>query len=208
MRLSRRARLITVGALCALAGAAAGIAGSAAAPSGKSTPNPREHRFGFFGRMPPGAGMRAFGGPPVHTSAVVPNHANGFDTITGDDGTFQSYSGGVLSITEGTKSATYQVAKLTIPANATVVRNGASAKIIDLAAGDFVHVTQGPQGTFVFALDAAHQQQEKQNEQPGPRGFRGPRRPDGAGPDGPGGGPGGGGPGPAVYQAPGAPSGA
>jgi len=54
---------------------------------------------------------------------VVPNRAgNGFDTITEDQGAFQSLSGDQLTITEGTKTLTYKTVTLTIPSNAIVYR--------------------------------------------------------------------------------------
>jgi hypothetical protein len=151
MRLSRFRRAGAVAAVCALVGAAAGIAGSAAAPSGHKTNNsdaPGE----------PHAGMIRMGGPPIHAELVVPNSAgNGFDTVTMDTGAFKSLSGDQLTITEGTKTATYKVVTLTIPSNATVYRNDAKAQLSDLKDGDTVHVKQGAGGTTVFANDAQHQ---------------------------------------------------
>jgi hypothetical protein len=141
-------RLMKGGAIavaCAIVGAVAGIAGSAAAPAHKA-------------QAPSGTPLRAtLGGPPVHSETVVPNQSNGFDTITMDRGSFRSLSGNQLTITEGTKTATYKVVNLTIPANATVRRNGASAALTDIKAGDEVTVLQTANGTFVNAEDATHQ---------------------------------------------------
>jgi hypothetical protein len=95
-------------------------------------------------------------GPPVHADAVVPNEKGGFDTVTMDRGSFSSLSGDQLTITEGTKSATYKTATLTIPSNATVRRNGEDAKLSDLKAGDEVLVVQSPSRTLVVAHDAQH----------------------------------------------------
>jgi hypothetical protein len=95
-------------------------------------------------------------GPPVHADAVVPNEKGGFDTVTMDRGSFSSLSGDQLTITEGTKSATYKTVTLTIPANATVRRNDENAQLSDLKAGDEVIVVQGPSRTLVLAHDAQH----------------------------------------------------
>jgi hypothetical protein len=95
-------------------------------------------------------------GPPVHADAVVPNNKGGFDTVTMDRGSFSSLSGDQLTITEGTKSATYKTVTITIPSNATVRRNDEKAQLSDLKAGDEVLVVQSPSGTVVAAHDAQH----------------------------------------------------
>jgi hypothetical protein len=95
-------------------------------------------------------------GPPVHADAVVPNEKGGFDTVTMDRGGFSSLSGDQLTITEGTKSATYKTVTLTIPPSATVTRNGEAAKLSDLKSGDTVMVMQSPKDTVVAAYDAQH----------------------------------------------------
>jgi hypothetical protein len=149
----RRFRLVRLGAvvgLCALAGAAAGIAGSAAAPSSKAkkgSTSGREHHLRGFGRH----------GPPVHADAVVLNKAgNGFITQTEDTGKVKSVSGDKLTITEGVGNVTYKDVTLTITSNATILRNFAKAQLSDLKTGDFVHVSQSSEGTFVLASDASH----------------------------------------------------
>jgi hypothetical protein len=147
-----------VGAVCALAGGAIGIAGSSASSSGHPSPlqvvaGPRAAFAGpmlGFGPLLDGAGL------PVHADAVVPNEKGGFDTVTMDRGSFSSLSGEELTITEGTKSATYKTVTLTIPANATVRRNGEDAQLSDLKAGDEVLVVRSPDRTLVAAHDAQH----------------------------------------------------
>ena len=156
MRRSTLVRGALVAGACALVGVVGGIAGSAAAPSnsGQTTTN---------GGQAPGAGHgRHFGflggGPPVHGELVVPNRAgNGFETVTIDSGTVKSVSGDQLTITEGTRSATYKEATVTIPTGAKVMRNFADAELSDLKAGDRVHVSSSPEETVVFAADANHQ---------------------------------------------------
>ena len=168
-RLLAHRRLIAVGAACALAGSAAGIAVSSAATSNNG-PQRHVHRFfGPFGDGPGGPGRPGklgalgVGGRPVHGDFVVPNSAgNGFVTITLDDGKFKSLSGDQLTITEGTQTTTYKTVTLTIPSNATVVRDGQSAKLTDLASGDQVNVIQTPTATHVGAFSANFKQQLKQ----------------------------------------------
>jgi hypothetical protein len=162
MKRSTIVRTSAIGATCALAGAAAGIAGTSAA-----TPSPGEHpglhrwlRLAPLGG--PGIEMAVPGdaaGLPVHSDTVIPNEKGGFDTITMDRGMFSSLSGQKLTITEGTKSATYGSVTLTIPSDATVRRNGETAQLSDIKSGDTVMVMQSPKGTVVDAFDAQHEPQ-------------------------------------------------
>jgi hypothetical protein len=161
MQRSTMVRMGAVGVVCAIAGGAAGIAGSSA--SSPRTAKPAQAGAVLpDGPMLPGGPMRHFklgldaAGPPVHSDTVVPNQKGGFDTITMDRGTFSSLSGDQLTITEGTKTATYKTVTLTIPANATVRRNDATAQLSEIKSGDTVMVAQSPQGTFVDARDAQH----------------------------------------------------
>jgi hypothetical protein len=166
MQKSTIVRTGAVGATCALVGGAIGIAGSSASSSGQpSRPIVRAAGPGIAVAGP----ILGFGpladaeGPPVHSDAVVPNDKRGFDTVTMDRGSFSSLSGDQLTITEGTKHAIYKTVTLTIPANATVRRNGEKAGLSDIKAGDEVLVVQGPNETFVAANDAQHR---------GPLGFK------------------------------------
>jgi hypothetical protein len=157
-------RTAAVGATCALVGAGAGIAGSSA-----STNHPTKGRMGHAARtgvirsgmaMGPAFAIGVPGdaaGPPVHSESVVPNEKGGFDTVTMDRGTFSSLSGEQLTITEGTKSATYKTVTLTIPSDATVYRNGEKAALSDIKSGDTVTVMQSQSGTVVNAFDAEHE---------------------------------------------------
>src|SRR5262249_59484332 len=95
-------------------------------------------------------------GPPVHSENVVPNKTGGFDTVTMDRGSFSSLSGEKLTITEGTKTATYKTLTMTIPSGASVTRNGEAAKLSDLKSGDTVMVAQSPNGTAAAAHDEQH----------------------------------------------------
>jgi hypothetical protein len=150
-------RMGAVGAVCALVGAAAGIAGSSASSS-KPTRN-AVASAAIAGTPGPLLGLAPLAdavGPPVHSDAVVPNEKGGFDTVTMDRGAFSSLSGNQLTITEGTKTATYKTVTLTIPSSATVRRNGEAAKLSDLKSGDTVMVMQSPKATVVAANDAQH----------------------------------------------------
>jgi hypothetical protein len=159
----QRSSLIRAGLVagaCAVVGAAGGIAGSAAAPSKKG--HDAQNTTSTENR-PPGRGPGVFaiaGGPPVHAELVVPNKdRTAFETVTMDNGKFKSLSGDQLTITEGTDSVTYKDVAVTIPSGATVKRNFADAQLSDIKAGDRVHVASSPEGTFVFAVDAQHQDQ-------------------------------------------------
>ena len=159
-------------ALCAALGAGAGIAGSAAAPSttkSKSSSSTRNAR-----PRPPFGPGRA-----VHSDEVVLNKAGtAFITETEDSGTVESVSGDQLTIKESVGSVTYKTVTLTIPSNATVRRNFATASLGDLKAGDRVHVSQSSDGTNVFANDSSHQPRG------GPGGGRGHGGPGGPPPPG------------------------
>ncbi len=96
-----------------------------------------------------------FGGPPIHSEMVVPTRSgDSFETITQDSGKLQSVSGSQLTISEGTKQATYKTVTLDIPADAKVIRNGKSVDLSELQQGDQVHVSQSPENSFVFAADS------------------------------------------------------
>lgn len=152
MRSTRLGRIAVVGALCATVGAGAGIAGSSAAT--KSSSSSSHARAAH--RAP---GLR--GGPPVHAEAVVLDKAGtDFITVTEDNGTVKSVSGDQLTITEsarkGSTTVTYKDVTLTIPSGATIKRNGDTASLSDLKAGDHVHVASSSDGTFVDAFDSSH----------------------------------------------------
>jgi hypothetical protein len=148
MKHVKSTRTVVVAALCVALGAAGGIAtGSAATSKAKKAGS------GALRGGPPG-------GRAVHEDAVVLNKAGtAFITATEDSGTVVSVSGDQLTIKEGTKSVTYKTVTLTIQSGATVKRNGSTAQLSDLKAGDRVHVTQSSDGTTVFADDGTHRPQ-------------------------------------------------
>ena len=144
-------KAVAVVGACAVLGATAGIAGSAAAPSSQESSSATSET--------PGTHADRFGrGRGVHSASVMLNKAGtAFQAATKDEGTFKSLDADNLTITEGIKDVTYKDDTLTIPADAKVLRNFKNAKLTDLAAGDRVEVEQSQEGTFVFAMDAAHE---------------------------------------------------
>ena len=175
MRRNKLPQLGIVIVVCALVGALAGIAGSAAAPSkssSKKSANGKALHFaprhGFRGMGGPGFGP---GGPAVHAEAVVPNKAgNGFTTVTSDAGTIKSINGNDVTIDESVGTLHYKDTTVTIPSDATVIRDHAKASVSDLKQGDFIRVVSSSDGTFVMAEDAAFRKAERQRFG-GPGGF-------------------------------------
>lgn len=155
MTLGTRTRALLIAGTCAAVGAGGGIVGSMAAPSKHRTSTAKASRAA------PGPPMRGFrhGGPghgAVHAEEVVLNRAGtGFITETEDSGKVKTVSGGDVTITEGTDTVAYKDVTITIPDGAKIVRDGASATVADLKAGDFVHVSRSSDGAFVFAADAS-----------------------------------------------------
>jgi hypothetical protein len=156
MKLSNRMRAGIALVACAAVGAAGGIAGSAAAPS-KTKAKSSTAAGTYPGDRPGERGHRGGpGGRAVHSEEVVLNKAGtAFITQTEDNGKIKSVSGADVTITEAIGSVTYKDVTVSLPAGATIVRNGKTATVGDLKAGDFVHVSQSSDGTFVFAGDAS-----------------------------------------------------
>jgi len=173
----RLTKTIVIGALCATIAAAAGIASGAASSGSK------KHRTTNNSSTTPGPlGIRKvlFGGPPVHSESVVLNQAGtAWITMTEDNGKVASVSGDQLTITEGTDKVPYKTVTLTIPSDATIIRNGQKASLSDFKAGDFVHVSQSSDGTLVIGGDMTQVRKFKGGPGPGFH-FKG-------GPGGPGG---------------------
>jgi hypothetical protein len=151
------ARLLAVGVVCASAGAGAGAIASASAsgPPGPGAPaGPRAHhpRAGRSGRAHPRMWARGPGRlrAAVHGSLVVP-YRGGFATVTFDRGSVKSLSGQELTITEGTRRATYATLTLAIPTGAIVRDNGRRASLGSLQPGERVVVVRGPAATRVIA---------------------------------------------------------
>jgi hypothetical protein len=187
MKFSNRMRAGIALAACAAVGAAGGIAGSAAAPSKTKTKS--STAAGTYPSDPAGKGPGHRGGPhggpggpggAVHSEEVVLNKAGtAFITETEDNGKVKSVSGSDVTITEAIGTVTYKDVTVTLPAGAKIERNGKTAAVGDLKAGDHIHVSQSSDGTFVFAADASFKPMR-----PGPGRGGGPR-PGGPPPGGP-----------------------
>lgn len=151
-------RATAIGAVCALAGAGAGIAGSSAASTSaksKSTTTAKtaKRAGGRVGGFRGPAGGHGFA---VHSEETVLNKAGtGYITETEDNGTVKSVSGSDVTITEGTTAVPYKDVTVTIPSGATIERNGKTATVADLKAGDDIHVSVSSDGTDVHAHDAS-----------------------------------------------------
>ena len=135
----RTLKTIAIAGACALVGAGAGIAGTDAHQGA----HPRDHHGHQFGRFARG---------PVHAELVVPTRGGDFKTVTVDRGIVQSVGSGTLTIKEGTPTATYKTADLTIPSDAKIRRNHDDAQLSDLQEGDYVTVVQAGGKTFVKAI--------------------------------------------------------
>lgn len=160
-------RATAIGAVCALAGAGAGIAGSSAATKPRSTTTGTTTTT----QAPPTGGPRGdrgHGGPAVHSVETVLNKAGtAYITETEDQGTVKSVSGSDVVITEGTTAVPYKDVTVTVPAGATIRRNGKTATVADLKAGDQVRVSVSSDGADVDAHDASFKPTGPKNGGPG-----------------------------------------
>jgi hypothetical protein len=150
MSLRKHWKLGALAATCALTGAAASIIATAGAatppatPSNTATTDHAGHHGGF--------GPRRLIARAVHGDAVVATK-NGFVNVTFDRGIVKSVSGQQLTITEGTKKATYKTVTLTIPSGARVRDNRQAATLADVKVGQRAIVIQAPTQTYVIAHD-------------------------------------------------------
>ncbi len=78
----------------------------------------------------------------------------GFATVTFERGFVQSVNGQQLTLSEGTRKATYKTVTVTIPTTARVLDNGHIATLADLRSGQHVLVLQGPTHALVRARSA------------------------------------------------------
>jgi hypothetical protein len=180
-----RKRLIgIVAAICALAAVTAAIAqgsGTTKSSSAKSKAT-TAHGAQASGTAPPGAmggpdgDMHGPGGGAVHSVSVVPDKAGtSFITLTSDRGTVKSVdsAGATITITEGTKSATYKTLTLSVPSGAKVIRDGKTATLAEVKAEDHVSVSSSTEGTTVFAMDSSFRPEHGPGRG-GPPGMGGP----------------------------------
>ncbi len=145
--LRKHLKLLTIGAVCAAAGAGASAIATAGA-AGTTTATTSSSTGSTAAKHP--AVRRALMRRAVQGSVVVATKS-GFETVTFNRGFVQSVSGNQLTIREGTKKATYKTVTLTIPSGATVRDNGQAASLSQLTQGQRVGVLQGPKRTAVVA---------------------------------------------------------
>jgi hypothetical protein len=144
---NRHARVLAVAVSCLGVGAGA----SAIASAGASTTSTHS--------ATPAANVAAHKGwqrelrRAVHGEFVI-HTKKGFETVTFDRGVVESVSGDVLTLREGTKTATYKTVTLTIPANARVRNNRQRATLATLKPGERAQIIQGPAHTLVVARAA------------------------------------------------------
>jgi hypothetical protein len=82
---------------------------------------------------------------------VIVRTASGFGTVSFQRGTVTSVSGAQLTLTEGTRKASYKSVTVTVPAQAVVRDNRTRATLSSLTAGQRVLVINAPKRTFVLA---------------------------------------------------------
>jgi hypothetical protein len=136
-------RLLSVAVCCVALGAGA----SAIASAGASTPSAGtalQH-----GGLRAG-GMRRLAKRAVHGDLVLATR-RGFVTVTFDRGKIDSVNGQQLTISEGTRHATYKTVTLTIPTNARIRDNRQKASMAALQNGQRVLVILAPKRTLVIA---------------------------------------------------------
>lgn len=150
--LRKHFRLLTVGAVCAAAGAGASAIATAAAGT-TTSPNSTTAKSATAHSATAGPARRVLMRRAVQGSVVVATKS-GFATVTFNRGFVQSVNGQQLTIREGTKKATYKTVTLTIPAGAKVRDNGQTASLSQLTQGQRVGVVQGPNRTAVVARTA------------------------------------------------------
>jgi hypothetical protein len=148
--LRRHFKLLTIGAVCAVAGAGASAIATAGA-AGTSTTTNTSATHPAAARA---TARRALVRRAVQGDVVVATKS-GFATVTFNRGFVQTVNGQQLTIREGTKKATYKTVTLTIPSSATVRDNGQAASLSQLTQGQRVGVLQGPNRTWVIARNAA-----------------------------------------------------
>jgi hypothetical protein len=140
----RHSRLLLVAVCCVAAGAAiSAIATAGAATSGASSHPSIRHAEAHR------SGLRRLA-RAVQGTAVV-RTADGFANVTFARGKVDSVSGRRLSITEGTRNATYKTVSVTVPANAVIRDNRQQATLSDVKAGQRVLILTAPKHTYVIA---------------------------------------------------------
>jgi hypothetical protein len=139
----KHSRLLVVAGSCAALGAGASAIATAGAATGNSSKAGEAAKASV--RAPRRLAARA-----VHGDLIVATKT-GFAAVTFDRGTVKSVSGQQLTLTEGTRKATYKTVTLTIPTAARVRDNRHTATLAEVTIGQRVTVVQAPKATFVIA---------------------------------------------------------
>ncbi len=178
----RGVAIAATGALATLAGIGGAMAAtSKRSPSSSSSTtasSPAEHPMPGPGKDDPGwpgpaGGFRDHGRPISSTATVLNQAGNGYITVTENNGKVKSLAGDQLTIARGTTTAPYPDVTLTIPSNATIMRDDSPAQLSALQPGDTVGVTQSSQGTSV--MDQSPSFNAQQDPDHGPWGPGGPQ---------------------------------
>jgi hypothetical protein len=146
----KHSRLLLVAVCCVALGAGVSAITSAGAAPNSGHSSGGRSGSGAAKRSLRHGGLRRLAVRAVHGDVVVRTKA-GFFTVTFDRGKVDSVSGRQLTITEGTKKASYKTVTLTIPTGATVRDDRHTASLSDLKAGQRVLVLKAPKRTFVIA---------------------------------------------------------
>lgn len=141
-------RNLLLATTCTVAGAVGAFGISAISSSAKGGGQHRGSR--------PAAKMHGVRlGHAVRIEAVVAQRGGTFATVSSARGVVKSVAGDQLTITEGTRKATYQDETFTVPADAKIRRRGTpDATLADLQAGDRVGISQRPNRFVVIAAPA------------------------------------------------------
>jgi hypothetical protein len=144
---TRHARILAVAVSCLGVGAGASAIASAGANTASSPhtakPAAKVARSGWQRRL-----RRA-----VHGEFVI-HTKKGFETVTFDRGVVASVSGDVVTLREGTKTATYKTVTITVPAGARVRNNRQRSTLSTLKPGERAEIVQGLARTLVLARAA------------------------------------------------------
>ncbi len=139
----RHSRLLLVAVCCVAAGAAISAIASAGAATSSGSSSSASHTRAHRG------GLRRLA-RAVQGSAVV-RTADGFANVTFERGKVDSVSGQQLTITEGTRRASYKTVTVTVPTNAVVRDNRQKASLSNVKAGQRILVLTAPMRTYVIA---------------------------------------------------------
>ncbi len=82
---------------------------------------------------------------------LVVRTASGFDTVSFQRGTVKSVSGAQLTLTEGTRRASYRSMTVNVPAQAVIRDDGRRTVLSSVTAGQRVLVIHAPDRTYVLA---------------------------------------------------------